>query len=549
MPIFFKCPGCGAIYRLHDEHSGKAATCRCGCRFRVPTPAPASTRPAALDAAEAFGGEEVGVGGGLPVDSAGSDTREYFPPDGTDGGDAVEDEDSGEEASMEFFSADEDASPAGQARRRGGDDAEDGESEDATGGDEEEIEEEAEVAVASGGSRSILCRLLLLLGAACLIEVLFLPVWTMPDGWPAAAKLATPAVETSSSGEGAGDSVSGAPADSSGAETAKTDTAKADDGWGAEWASGATPAAAAQPEKKDAGGADKAEDKPVSTGETESSEGEVVSGSSYGYSTSDEDVSGEGEAAGVRVVGGAALKGIELIQRGAEGDPLFFALAGGAGLAALLALLGLAGVRIGALVGLLLTMLVAGAEVAGFLTIIKAAEGLAAVQDALAVLPTIDPQIFMVNYGAAALVVGTLLVLLGGLGCSFGVFRRPAATGSVSTGDRVNAARSGRTQHGRVVKPGSPKRGRELTPAFISGDGEEQAGDGEQAGDDEASTGEAGGAEEDESAEAGDDSDEAGDDQPAASGVVAAGGLKKVGKKKVAKKKTAKKKKIMLKKK
>ena len=216
-------------------------------------------------------------------------------------------------------------------------------------------------------------------------------------------------------------------------------------------------------------------------------------------------------------------------------------------MAALLALLGLAGVRIGAAVGLLLTLLVVGAEVAGFLTIIKAAEGLAAVQDALAMLPTIDPQVFMTNYGAAALAGGTLLMLFGGLGCSFGIFRRPAGAGIGAKGAR--GARTGAAQargsQSRVVKPGSPKRGRELTPAYIAGDGEDQAGAGEQAGDG-AESAEAG---DDESAGAEDDTGDDDDDAPAVSGSVAAGGLKKVGKKKVAKKKTAKKKKIMLKKK
>lgn len=522
MPIFFKCPGCGVIYRLNDGHSGKPATCRCGCRFRVPTPASSSPRPVAVAMAEEFVGEEVGTGAPSPLETGGNDTREYFPPEETGGGDATEDEDSGEGEGMGFFSAEEEDSPAGQSRIRADEDDDDEAGDDRDGDDDAEDE-----VVAAGGRRSLLSRFLLLLGAACLVEVLFLPVWTMPEGWPAAVRQD---VEVSASGESAQGTASDVSADSSG-----TEAAKADDGWGAEWTAEAAPAAA-QPEKTDADGAVKAADKPAEAAAGEAA-AESSSESNYEYEYSEESTTTDTAAGAVMAGSSAALSGLEMIQRGAEGDPVFFALAGGAGLAALLALLGLVGVRIGAVVGLLLTVLVVGAEAAGFLTIIKAAEGLAAVQDALAVLPTLDPQIFMTNYGAAALAGGTLLVLLGGLGCSFGVFRSPAAaTGGGGDFARGSAARV-RGTRSRVVKPGSPKRGRELTPAFISPDGPDDAAEDAQAGEDDGAG--------DEDSDAAEDADNV----SSSSGAGSAGGLKKVGKKKVAKKKTAKKKKVMLKKK
>lgn len=120
MPIVFKCPGCGKIFKVKDGLSGKSVQCQCSAKFKIPYPKISEEEPVA----------------------AVEDVFEATVP---------------EDAEVEVFDANDDEQP-----------------------EEDYLEEEeffADSEVATKPSVSILARLIALIGAGGMVASLFLPLW------------------------------------------------------------------------------------------------------------------------------------------------------------------------------------------------------------------------------------------------------------------------------------------------------------------------------------------------------------------------------------
>lgn len=372
MSIFFKCPQCNKVYRLHEDHAGKAACCGCGASFRVPT-SPLTKVEDVQHVTSIEGADEVSAVSKVVAD-------ETFV-------DEARAEDMPVEAEEEIFSS---AGEEFEEEQEAAEEAEEvvfAEADDFDSDSEEEGAAGEDELAAVAGHPVWLGRLLLLVGALGLTAAFFLPFWMMPALWN------TPTVQNTLQAEAL---------------------------------------------------------KPASERGT--------------------------------LQPPLVQTGFEVMQKGVLLNKEFYALPAGAGLAALLALLALGGVRIGRILSLFLLVLAAGGALFGGFLTLRCATGIQPMADLLLAVQTTQGVLQM--HGFLVWGAGTLLLVLGGLWCVFGFFGRLSQVrptsgkavrnkSTVATGVVVAApvaCRSGGVTK-KVVKPVSVKStkrsSRELTPAFI----------------------------------------------------------------------------------
>lgn len=407
MPIAFKCPKCSKLFKVKDELAGKVAGCGCGAKFRIPerkAPPPA----APFDA---------GMTPPPPAPPPGPMEEAPPPPEPMDEG--VDDYDFEEEPAEDFeeepaddFGADdlgpepmdddlgpmddlsEDADDLGEPVDDGdeeADESDDEEDEDAEDAEEDEEDEE-------DTPKSTIGRVLIWLGAACVIAGLFLPWASIPDTWLSAARAVAKPVVARVQNDGVG-LVMG--------ETAEE---AASDGWDA----------------ADASGSDSASESDASSGESADSSDSAATDESTAVDTSSAPA-----ATGATIT----PTGLELAQKLGAKNPMGFAIFGTVGLAVLLALLALIPGKILSgtpqmILGLLLALGTVG----------SCAASLFALGTSHADAGGIGGVFAYAGLGLFLTLGGSVACFLGGLICSFGVFKVAAAP---QTGGR--GARGGRS--------------------------------------------------------------------------------------------------------
>ncbi len=393
MPIFFECPRCGKIYRLHEIHAGKAAACGCGEHFRIPAAKTPAHAPAADEAPIHTSVTEPAFAS-TPVDAPLADVAEQTPlaasaevddaffaeadeaPAAAEGEDAA-----GEPAAVFAEEADAgmpDDSEVAAGELPASESAAEAEAEDESNEGKEQPKDDF-VAVRPQGKRGLFARLLLLLGALGLAGAFFLPFWPMPASWE------TPAIQANLQTE------------------------------------------AMKPAESRAKG----------------------------------------------LVPPQMQTGLQITKNGVKLDRSFYALPAGAALALLLALLGLAGLRIGRFPALVLALLAAGGALIGGVLILRCATGVLPVMQIIKEIG--DPTPLLTQHGFVLWAAGVLLTTVGGLWAALTSFQRLPITfrhrkdlrdgeDFLPTGESAGEPEASAA----VSRPSERTSNRELTPAFTT---------------------------------------------------------------------------------
>ncbi len=511
MPIVFKCPKCAKMYKVKDELAGKVAGCTCGVKFKIPAPKPKPViePPEEPDVspeeqAEASSAvktpppppppqpkdveEEELVDDEPAADMIADDDFQDEPEEEPVEDESIEEEPIEEPIEDEIGEAPEpedeepedvDESPDNEAEDSrddepvedvdaAADDEDDAEAADKEEDDDNEEEEEEEVVVASKGWPG---RILVILGAALVIAGLFL-AWTKDGG---AVQKTVPAVTSDDK------------------NTEDTDDADDESSQAPRFNAGGVKLAIILPRVADKSGrhaqhviAAEAEETPARQGD-EAAGGDKDAGDDDadddddGDDDGDDDDAEDGDGAAVAVSG----PGFRIPLEHAAGNPMLWAIYAVAGVAVVLLILALIPFlsgTVGMIVGIILSLAVAGSAAAVVLGLSKSMG--------------MDPGALLGNAGLGLYLTlgGAVLCFVGGLLMSFTVLKgasaaKPAGKPARGRGGRrerggarpARAKAEPRKGSGSTVRVAPPKRGAKAEDEEAADDeaddGEDEAGE------------------------------------------------------------------------